>query len=279
MIKVENLRMRTLASLKSEGKKVAFICGNRETDQKNISSKKKSFEGFDCNIVPMMYVLGETALKDECKLIDADTKAIVADNEVSNYIVIVDGQHRYTAAICKEIPAENLILFEDYTGANTKKLLATANINSKPWSSSDFIGGAVLFQPENKIAKFAKELSDRNFPISTIGKIMCFAYGKLGKPQFAKIMAGKDVEIKTLNLERAKKFMEAAEVKFEDYFIASRYLIDVVIKLIDDDKAKEDDIFNAIRKLSPEIVKQILNAKSDEKSGILKNALNSLMSA
>lgn len=227
----------------------------------------------------MMYVLGEKASKDECKLIDADTNAVVADNEVNKYIVIVDGQHRYSAAIRKEIPAENLILFEDYTGANTKKLLATANINSKPWSSSDFIGGAVLFQPENEIAKFAKELSDRKFPISTIGKIMCFAYGKLGKPQFAKIMAGKDVEIKTLNLERAKKFMEAADVKFKNDFIASRYLIDAVIKLIDDDKAKEDDIFNAIRNLSPEIVKQILNAKSDEKSGILKNALISLMNA
>ena len=58
-----------------------------------------------------------------------------------------------------------------------------------------------------------------------------------------------------------------------------RGIILAVCSKNDEDKAKEDDIFNAIRNLSPEIVKQILNAKSDEKSGILKNALISLMNA
>ena len=76
-MKVENLQMRTLASLISEGKKVAFISGNRNVNSKNITSKKESFGRFECNIVPLMYVSGTKAVEDGCKLVDADTKAAV----------------------------------------------------------------------------------------------------------------------------------------------------------------------------------------------------------
>lgn len=273
-----NLQMRTLASLKEEGKKVAFINGNRETEQKNISSKKKSLKEFNYNIVPLMYVSGTKAVEDGCKLVDADTKVAVKDEDAINYIVIIDGQHRYTAAIRNEMSTENIILYENYTESNTKDLLAIANRDSKPWDSSNYINGAVLFDPENEIAKFANELSVKKFPISTIGKIMCFDSGKLGRTHFVKIMTHKDVKIESLNIERAKKFISAAtDSNFNEDFIISRYLIDAVIDLYK--KNDEDKIFEAIRKLSSEIVDEIQKAKPCEKSAIIKNALNSLMSA
>lgn len=278
MIKVENLCMRTLATLKKEGKKVAFINGNRKTEDKNISSKKKSLKEFNYNIVPLMYVSGTKAVEDGCKLVDADTKVVVKDEDAINYIVIIDGQHRYIAAIRNEMSTDNIILYENYTEANTKDLLAIANRDSKPWDSSNYIKGAVLFDPENEIAKFANELSVKKFPISTIAKIMCFDSGKLGKSHFVKIMTHKEVKIESLNIERAKKFIAAAtESHFNDNFIISRYLIDVVIDLYKEND--EDKIFDAIRKLSSEIVDEIQNAKPCDKSAILKNALNSLISA
>ena len=278
MIKVENLCMRTLATLKEEGKKVAFINGNRKTEDKNISSKKKSLKEFNYNIVPLMYVSGTKAVEDGCKLVDADTKVAVKDEDAINYIVIIDGQHRYIAAIRNEMSTDNIILYENYTEANTKDLLAIANRDSKPWDSSNYINGAVLFDPENEIAKFANELSVNKFPISTIGKIMCFDSGKLGKPHFVKIMTHKDVKIESLNIERAKKFISAAtDSKFKKEFITSRYLIDAVIDLYKENDV--DKIFEAIRKLSSEIVDEIQKAKPCDKSAIIKNALNSLMSA
>lgn len=278
MIKVENLCMRTLATLKKEGKKVAFINGNRKTEDKNISSKKKSLKEFNYNIVPLMYVSGTKAVEDGCKLVDADTKVAVKDEDAVNYIVIIDGQHRYIAAIRNEMSTDNIILYENYTEANTKDLLAIANRDSKPWDSSNYINGAVLFDPENEIAKFANELSVKKFPISTIAKIMCFDSGKLGKSHFVKIMTHKEVKIESLNIERAKKFIAAAtESHFNDDFIISRYLIDVVIDLYKEND--EDKIFDAIRKLSSEIVDEIQKAKPCDKSAIIKNALNSLMSA
>ena len=225
-----------------------------------------------------MYVSGTKAVEDGCKLVDADTKVAVKDEDAINYIVIIDGQNRYTAAIRNKMSTENIILYENYTEASTKDLLAIANRDSKPWDSSNYINGAVLFDPENEIAKYANELSIKKFPISTIAKIMCFDSGKLGKSHFVKIMTHKEVKIESLNIERAKKFIAAAtESHFNDDFIISRYLIDVVIDLYKEND--EDKIFDAIRKLSSEIVDEIQNAKPCDKSAILKNALNSLMSA
>ena len=44
-------------------------------------------------------------------------------------------------------------------------------------------------------------------------------------------MAGKNVEIKDADIERARKFLDAARSKFEEDFISSRYLIDAAISL------------------------------------------------
>lgn len=273
----DRLQMRTLASLLSEGKKVAFISGNRDVNSKNKTSKKESFGRFKCNIVPMMYVNGTKAVKDGCNLVDASTEQIVDANKVSSYIAIVDGQHRYSAAMEKGISPEFLILFEDYTEANTKDLLATANIDSFAWNSFNYIDGAVLFNPENELAKFAKELSDNKYPITNIGKILCFSSGKLGKKHFADIMAGKNVEIKGLDVERAKNFLNAARSKFDEDFISSRYLIDAVISLQGEKGLQA--LLEAISNLAPKTVERILDAKSDEKSAILENALKALLNA
>ena len=115
------------------------------------------------------------------------------------------------------------------------------------------------------------------YPITNIGKILCFASGKLGKKQFADIMAGKNVEVKGLNIERAQKLLEVARSKFDDDFISTRYFIDVVISLQGDEGVRP--LFEAIRNLSDKVVYRILDAKSDEKSAILENALKDLLNA
>ena len=49
----------TVKDLYVEGKMIAFIKGNRSVNSKNISRKKKSFEKFGMNLVPLMYVRSE----------------------------------------------------------------------------------------------------------------------------------------------------------------------------------------------------------------------------
>ena len=201
---MENFVIRSLASLEAEGFSVAFVAGNRSINEKNIKSKKGSFDEFKCNLVPLLYVSGEKAVKDGCTIVDSSTGKDIEKAKADSYIVVLDGQHRFTAAMECELSHDRIYLFEDYSGADTKKLLATSNVDSFPWNASDFIGGAVLFNPENEMAKFAKELTDLDYPSSTISHILCFKGGKITKRQYAKIMQGESVSIDECDIDASK---------------------------------------------------------------------------
>lgn len=268
---MENFVIRSLASLEAEGFSVAFVAGNRSINEKNIKSKKGSFDEFKCNLVPLLYVSGEKAVKDGCTIVDSSTGKDIEKAKADSYIVVLDGQHRFTAAMECELPHDRIYLFEDYSGADTKKLLATSNVDSFPWNASDFIGGAVLFNPENEMAKFAKELTDLDYPSSTISHILCFKGGKITKRQYAKIMQGEKVEIDECDIERGKLFLKSARTKFKDEFIGKRYLITVVESL--SIKNGYLNVFKAIEALDERDVKRILAAKSDDKSSVIRTCL------
>jgi hypothetical protein len=272
---MENFVIYSLASLEAEGFSVAFVAGNRSINEKNIKSKKGSFEEFKCNLVPLLFVKGEKAVADGCTLVDSTSGKEIQNAKADSYIVVLDGQHRYTAAIESELPHERIYLFEDYSGANTKKLLATSNVDSFPWNASDFIGGAVLFNPENEMAKFAKELTDLDYPSSTISHILCFKGGKITKRQYAKIMQGESVSIDECDIERGKLFLESARTKFKDEFISKRYLITVVESL--SIKNGYVNVFKAIEALDEKDIKRILAAKSDDKTSVIKTCLEAIL--
>ena len=138
------------------GKMIAFIKGNRSVNSKNISRKKKSFEKFGMNLVPLMYVDGQKAVNDGCTLVHPITKEDIPDEEASKYVAIVEGQHRYTAAEETGLDEEKLFLYECYSNENTKEILSETNTITDPWSGADYANGAALFNPQNELAKFTK---------------------------------------------------------------------------------------------------------------------------
>ena len=181
----------SLSELLKSGKKVAFIKGNRQVNNKNVKSKKTSFVKFGMNLIPLMYVSGEKAIADGCTLIDAKTGAEIDAEQAQEYIAIVDGQHRLTAAMEDELSEDNVYLFECYSAANTKELVASTNIDSNPWDGRDYAYSAVMFNKESKLAKMANELAEAGYAISTIGMILYFKSGKFGKKDLSCIMQGR----------------------------------------------------------------------------------------
>ena len=96
----------------------------------------------------------------------------------------------------------------------------------------------------------------------------------MGKTVYCNLIAGK--EIKTdYNLERAKYFLDAARTKFDNSFIAKRYLITVVADLSTEHGYKL--VCDALKQMPDAIVKRVLEAKSEEKQSILKMTLESLL--
>ncbi|NDV56851.1 hypothetical protein [Bacteroides sp. 519] len=267
------MKIENLSSLVEKGYKVAFVKGNRAINSKNVSSKKESLKKYSGNLVPLMYVSGSEAVADGCELVDTQGNDIDAGN-AEKYIVILDGQHRYIAAIEAKLDTSNIYLFENYVGAPVKELLAEANREAESWKGADFINGASLLNPKNELAKSAKEMADKGWPNSVIGQILCFASGKLGKADYCAIMAGKEPKA-AYNLERAQYFIKSAEAKFSADFVGKRYLISVVSELATN--LGYIAVCDAISKLSDATVKRIIESKSDEKVGIIRAALQQVL--
>lgn len=264
----------SLNELLKSGKKIAFIKGNRQVNNKNVKSKKVSFTKFGMNLIPLMYVLGEKAIADGCALIDAKTGANIDAEHAFEYVAIVDGQHRFTAAMEAELSEEGLYLFECYNEANTKELIASTNIDSNPWDGRDYAYSAVMFNQESKLAQIANELAEAGYAISTIGLILYFKSGKFGKKDLSNIIQGKEAR-EGYKLDRAEYFLEKARVKFEDVFIGKKYLISAVSDLSSDEGYKK--VCDVLPKLSSNNVKRILEEKSDDKIALIKSMLQNLM--
>lgn len=71
---MEKMNIFTLADVKADGKEIAFIKGNRELANNNISSKVKSLSECGTNLVPIMVVGGKKAVDDGCSLVLPDGK-------------------------------------------------------------------------------------------------------------------------------------------------------------------------------------------------------------
>lgn len=263
------MNISNLKDIKNESINVCFVQGNRQVSNKNVKSKTASIGKYGI-ISPLMYVKGTKAVEDGCSLMTSDGKPIPSE-EADKFIVIVDGQHRYTAAIESGVPDEEIRLFESFAKATTKELLAEANVEVEKWTGAAYIAGAALAKPEDELMQFANSLSLKKFPISTISLILCWDKHTFTSKKLSKLMKGESVEIE-YDLERANAFLNAMS-NFEDVFVAKNYAISVVISL--SSKFGYEKVCSAISKIPEATVRRIEGTTGEEKvKRTLKDAIN-----
>ena len=146
-------------------KNIAFVDGNRAINKNNVKKHVESFKKFGTNLVPLLYV--EATEVEGRTLYDAETGEVVAPEDYPNYWVILDGQHRYKAAVelaasedangftldalkWEKVEMKESLTFDDY--------LIEVNTRTQPWKGADYICGCVLQHPENEAVQFAQEL-------------------------------------------------------------------------------------------------------------------------
>lgn len=277
ILKSSDLQLCSLAELKESGREVAFILGNRPTSKKNIKQKKESLKEFGMNLTPLVYINGEEVINEgngQVHLANPITGEQIKDEDASNYAVIIDGQHRYEASCSLNLDEHNIILMKDYSGIGAQNLIARINNETCPWVASEWAFGAHMFNPNNEIATFACGLARDGFKSTTIGLILYFRKGMLGKKTFSDIMNGRNAE-EGYDIKRANAFLKVAREKFEDKFIKKRYLIDVVSDLCTG--RDYNMVFAAIEKLSESNVNKITSTRSDDVEQVIKRMLSEYM--
>jgi len=239
--------------LKESGRQVAFVAGNRNINGGNLKTMKKSLEKFKSNIVPIMFVKGEKVVADGCKL-ETPKGQPIDNSDASKFIAILDGQHRYLAAMELQL---NLFVFEAYTENSTQELLSEANIASKAWQAGDYAKGAALFSNDENV-QYIAELCERGLKLPTASLFATFTR-RVDKKRLSSVMQGEPFNV-TVNRERSEAIYEAAEKKFSASFLASHYLIDAVVALNNDKGCDYKVIVDALNQLTKSEAKAIQNA-------------------
>lgn len=265
--------MKLVENEKEVNKQVAFVKGNRTVDNTKLKNLRKSIEYVNL-LTPLLYVTGEKALADNCILIDAVTGDEVPRSKAFNYIVIVDGQHRFKAILSSDAYEIINIPVKQYTGhQNTLKLISEVNIYTKKWSAKDYAKVAATKFYDNKNLRIVTELLNEKYPISTVSKI--FTYGsKLTSTLLAKSMNTGKININTFDYDKGVNYIKAVKAaKFSPNFVKRRYLIDIVLDLNKMDYTSTQ-IYNAFGKLTKEeiiSIEQNKNLTKDKSLNMIKN--------
>jgi len=232
--KNENVMLKNEVKIGTEVKKVAFVAENRNIDKNNVKKKIESLKKFGTNLVPLLYV--EAIDVADSNLVDAITKKCVDIADYSDYIAVLDGQHRFIAAT-------ELAVSEDANGFTTDSLswykikipqkmtfadvlVEVNNVTSK-WKGTDYISGCVLMNPDEN-SLFANQLNKLGVSAKTVNKYLFFSE----KAKWAKVMTAKTDEEKeqyysNADLERAKEIWDLVKT-FPDNVQTSSVIIDYI---------------------------------------------------
>lgn len=205
--------------------KVAFLEGNRKLNVNNVKALKESLKKFGSNLNALTYIKAED-LKGR-KIIDVETGEEVPEERRGSYIVVLDGQHRYKAALelskSGEFNLDNLKWSEVVVpeGKTIEDVLIEINTVGQKWKGIDYIAGYCLRNPDEPVGKFAYELSKQGLSGKTINKYLFF----IDKFNWAK--EANSVTDKA-NLERAKAIWDVVST-FPNKVKKQSYIIDVII--------------------------------------------------
>ncbi|MEA4937824.1 MAG: hypothetical protein VB102_14490 [Paludibacter sp.] len=267
-------------------KKVAFVMGNRNVNKKNLNKKKKSIA--ECGqLVPLIILDGSVVVDKGLTIVDFETGNEIQADEAHNYIVIIEGQHRYAAIIelqeedeknkTSHAPDDVLVMYaQSEKGISVKKLISELNSTSVIWNGKDIVAGAAMCNPTDELLKYVKELTDlkssskddnlprSGYPLSTISKLVTFT-PRLDKKVLSQSMDDGTEKLPTANIKRAKEILECAlEVGFTHKYLSHRYFIDWFMDEVQREDGSYHVVCDKVSKLSKQQVDEIMKIKSGE---------------
>lgn len=261
LLKMKKFYICTLADLLEQGKKVAYLAANRKLNQKNINAKSNSLKKTGGNIVPMMFVEATKAVNDGLEVVDALSGEVVEGDAVKDYIVIIDGQHRFMAGHTDKVDPTTVYLYESYSDLPTLTLVSIANIDTNKWNGGDYAHGAAMAKPEDEGLKFIRQLADAGYPLNTVSLMATFSTN-ITSAKLAKIMAGDSVTV-DVNRERCEKLLDVLKAKFEEKpaYYKHRYIWSAIAQLSSNSGWKP--VCEALDALTSNEVSRLLAVKGD----------------
>lgn len=303
MININKFSVYEISELINSGYKIARLENNRVLDDKAVKAKMKSLK--DKGQLQTAIVLPAQRAKDEhLQVIDFESKERVKDEDIPNYLVLPEGNHRYKAhlnLLAENHENEGKKDFKKYEGhfyvmlplsdtLNIAEMMAEMNICTKVWKGTDYIRGAIMSHPEKvtEVLRYMAELEQKKFSLPAIS-IYVTDSEKVNKSLLQKFMNGEvsdtlqDSEEHQELIDRSKKVLEAAK-EFGDILGTRSFADWIKSKLASSKKLTGEQVTNRLvgffKWLSKDQITSICNSKGKRgittKEDVINAQLNKL---
>lgn len=303
MININKFSVYEISELINSGYKIARLENNRVLDDKAVKAKMKSLKAK--GQLQTAIVLPAQRAKDEhLQVIDFESKERVKDEDIPNYLVLPEGNHRYKAhlnLLAENKKNEGKEDFVKYEGKfyvmlpltdslGIAEMMAEMNICTKVWKGTDYIRGAIMSHPEKvtEVLRYMAELERQKFSLPAISMYVTDSE-KVNKSMLQKFMNGEvldtlqDSEEHQELIDRSKKVLEAAK-EFGDILGTRSFADWIKSKLASSKKLTGEQVTNRLvgffKWLSKDQITSICNSKGKRgittKEDVINAQLNKL---
>lgn len=251
-------------TIENEARQFAFVKGNRPTNAKTVKAKENSIKEYG-QLSPITVVKGEDVFLMDGHLVDLDGNDI-PDGQTENYYAVLDGQHRLKAYLQLGLNLDDLVICEPLNvEMSIAALIAEMNICTKTWTGTDYMAApAMMLANKNEVFEFAMHLRSKGCPLATIS-LWCIGKNSLKPSKLIRYIGAGNLDEtfdNTVWLSRSQKWYEAAEKKFDNTFLAKKYLINHIID--EYHNAEDPTAFTA------QMVEKINNLTEEQANEIMK---------
>ena len=252
-----NMKISTVEALQAERKQIVFLAFNRDVTDKtpHVRRLAKSIKEEGLH-TPLHLVPAATALAEDIELLDENGSPVT--NGTDKY-ALVDGNNKYRAIQVLRATkdpgkaTEGIKCIIDEDAKDIQKMVMTMNNVVKPWSYADAIKAASVMHPD-EVIEFIAEKVKEGFSHSTLSLLLTGKNDKIKKSVIMNYNAGIG-ELPKCNVEKAKKKLDAMkEAGFSAKFIKSRYLIEAIDDMVNDDHDL-DNVLEALKMFTSHEVK------------------------
>ena len=304
MINIEKFKVYEISELINNGYKIGRLVNNRELDDKAVKAKMKSLKAKG-QLQTAIMLPAQRAKDEQLEVIDFLTEKKIKNEEIQNYLVLPEGNHRYKAhlnLLNENQENEGKKNYQKYEGKfyvmlplsdtlSIAEMMAEMNICTKVWKGTDYIRGAIMSHPDKvtDVLRYMAELEHLKYSLPAIS-IYVTDTEKVNKAMLQKFMNDEEVP-ETLQdtdqhmelVERSKKVLEAAKGFGKP--LGTRSFADwIKAKLASSKTLTGEQVTNRLvgffKSLSKEQITTICNSKGERgkttKEDVINSQLNKL---
>ena len=296
---IENFKVYEISELINNGYKIGRLVNNRELDEKAVKAKMKSLKAKG-QLQTAIMLPAQRAKDEQLEVIDFLTEKKLKNEEIQNYLVLPEGNHRYKAhlnLLNENQENEGKKNYQKYEGKfyvmlplsdtlSIAEMMAEMNICTKVWKGTDYIRGAIMSHPEKvtDVLRYMAELEQLKFSLPAIS-IYVTDTEKVNKAMLQKFMNDEEVP-ETLQdteqhmelVERSRMVLEAA--KGFGKLLGTRSFADWIKAKLASSKTLTgeqvtDRLVGFFKSLSKEQITTICNSKGERGKTTREDVINS----